>query len=124
MARILMVSKPVTPPWNDSSKNLVRDLATHLTHHRATVLIGREHPALAGVACERVYGRAGAAFAPALADNARVFARLLLGSRHELWHFFFAPNARSSAAGRWAAHARRARTVHTVCSASAADADL
>ena len=30
MARILMVSKPVAPPWNDSSKNLVRDVAGHL----------------------------------------------------------------------------------------------
>ena len=25
-----MVSKPVAPPWNDSSKNLVRDVASHL----------------------------------------------------------------------------------------------
>ena len=24
---VLMVSKPVAPPWNDSSKNLVKDLA-------------------------------------------------------------------------------------------------
>ena len=26
-ADVLFVSKPVAPPWNDSSKNLVRDLA-------------------------------------------------------------------------------------------------
>ena len=27
MKHVLFVSKPVAPPWSDSSKNLVRDLA-------------------------------------------------------------------------------------------------
>ena len=30
MPSVLYVSKPVAPPWNDSSKNLVRDLALAL----------------------------------------------------------------------------------------------
>jgi glycosyltransferase involved in cell wall biosynthesis len=120
-----MVSKPVTAPWNDSSKNLVRDLATHLVHHRATVMSTRgADNALAGVTYANVYGQTTGGFAPALADNARVMLRLLLGSGHDLWHFFFAPNLRSSQACRLAARVRRAPTVQTVCSAPAPGADL
>jgi glycosyltransferase involved in cell wall biosynthesis len=116
--QILMVSKPVAPPWNDSSKNLVRDLSTYVTRHRATVLTqDGVDPGLAGVTYEQVYGRAPARFAPALASNARVFMRLLAGRPHDLWHFFFAPNPRSSAAGAFASAVRRKPTVQTVCSA-------
>ena len=39
-ATVLFVSKPVEPPWNDSSKNLVRDVASCLNQ--------RENPARGG----------------------------------------------------------------------------
>jgi glycosyltransferase involved in cell wall biosynthesis len=48
-----------------------------------------------------------------------VLARLLLGRKVALWHFFFAPNPKTSAAARLAARARRALTLQTVCSAPA-----
>jgi len=125
MARILMVSKPIAPPWNDSSKNLVRDIASYTLRHHATVMTQRgDEPPLRAVTCEPVYGRRTSRFAPALRDNAQVLLRLLTGSRHDIWHFFFAPNPRSSAAGRLAARARRVRTVQTVCSAPRAGVDL
>jgi phosphatidylinositol alpha-1,6-mannosyltransferase len=82
---ILFVSKPVAPPWNDSSKNLVRDVASHLSRHAATVMThaGDEH-GLPGVASDAVYATRTADYAPALADNARVLARLLIGRRHDV----------------------------------------
>lgn len=46
----------------------------------------------------------------------RVFRRLLLGPRVDVWHFFFAPNRKSSAAGRVATAVRKVPSVHTVCS--------
>jgi len=119
-----MVSKPVVPPWNDSSKNLVRDLATHFARHRATIMIRRGEAApLVGVAHSAVYAGAGH-FSPALADNARVLLRLLADRGHDLWHFFFAPNRRSSSVGRACARARRRPSVQTVCSAPAAGVDV
>jgi phosphatidylinositol alpha-1,6-mannosyltransferase len=125
MARVLMVSKPIAPPWNDSSKNLVRDIASNLQRHSAAIMVQRgAAPPLAGVAVEPVYSAHAPGFAPALWDNARVLLRLLAGRAHELWHFFFAPNPRSSLAGRLAARARRVPTVQTVCSAPRAGADL
>lgn len=117
-AEILLISKPVVPPWNDSSKNLVRDLAASMRVHRPIVLTARGHdPGLAGVGREPLFPRRSGRFAPALRDNARVLARLLAGPRRDLWHFFFAPNPRSAKAGRLAVTARRVPSVQTVCSA-------
>ncbi len=128
MADVLMVSKPIVPPWHDSSKNLVRDLATNMQRHvpivlsqrgRAGELVGFERARLEGIYSPRVSG-----FAPALADNARVLMRLLAGRRADLWHFFFAPNPRTSSVGRLAARVRSARTLQTVCSAPRDGVDL
>lgn len=130
MGRVLMVSKPVAPPWHDSSKNLVRDVAGHLTRHSPILMTRRDATAAlrATQGLERadlrfVYA-GGGGFAPALADQARVLASLLTGARESLWHFFFAPNPRSSTAARIAARARRVPTVQTVCSAPLPGVDL
>ncbi|MFW5925985.1 MAG: glycosyltransferase family 4 protein [Myxococcota bacterium] len=126
MAEVLYVSKPVVPPWNDSSKNLVRELAAHLRRYEPHVL-GRRSPngwRPPRGTVEAVYPSAAGGFAPALRDNAHVLARLMTGPPCDLWHFFFAPNPRSSKAGRAAARLRRVPTVQTVCSAPPYGADL
>ena len=125
MREVLFVSKPVHPPWNDSSKNLVRDLATGLRRSRPIVMTRRgAPPPMDGVSTTAVYGAAAGGFSPALADNARVLGRLLFGARPSLWHFFFAPNRMSSRAGRFARTVRRVPVVHTVCSAPRRDVPL
>ena len=121
MAEILLVSKPIAPPWNDSGKNLVRDLARGLTQHRATLLVSRAQQAalrtdLPHARAARVYARGGG-FAPALVDHARVFAYLCASRGHALWHFFFAPNPRSCRAGALARRLRRKPVLHTLSSA-------
>jgi len=126
MAEVLFVSKPVAPPWNDSSKNLVRDIAGHLRRH-SPVLMGRAgqpNPVDRG-RVEAVYGAAASTgFAPSVRDNLGVLRHLLLGRSANLWHFFFAPNPRSSAAGRFATAVRTVPSVHTVCSAPAEGVDV
>ncbi|MBT8450396.1 MAG: glycosyltransferase family 4 protein [Deltaproteobacteria bacterium] len=121
MAEVLFVSKPVAPPWNDSSKNLVRDISGHLRRH-SPVLMGRAgqpNPIEQG-RLEPVYGApSSGGFAPSARENLGVLRRLLLGRSVDLWHFFFAPNPKSSAAGRLAAAARRVPSVQTVCSVPA-----
>lgn len=118
MREVLLVSKPVAPPWNDSGKNLVRDLAGALSRYAPTVLTrpGAD-PGLPGARLETPYARTSGGFSPALVDNARVALRLMTGRRVDLWHFFFAPNPRSSSVGRVTARARRVPTVHTIASA-------
>jgi glycosyltransferase involved in cell wall biosynthesis len=120
--RVLFVSKPVVPPWNDGSKNLVRDIATHLTRARSTVLTTPGATTLGErVAQEPIY-RSGGEFAPALSANARVLARLVTGDANDVWHFVFAPNRASSSAARFAIRVRRAagwkgKVVQTIASA-------
>jgi glycosyltransferase involved in cell wall biosynthesis len=117
MADVLLVSKAVTPPWNDSGKNLVRDLAGALTRHRPTIMVPRGVDAGIAQAAQASIYDGGVGFAPALRDQARVFAYLLGARRHALWHFFFAPNPRSCRAGWLTTRARRKPSVHTVASA-------
>jgi len=126
MAEVLFVSKPVAPPWNDSSKNLVRDIAGHLRRH-SPVLMGRPGQAnpIDRGRIEAVYGAASSGgFAPSARENLGVFRHLLLGRSVDLWHFFFAPNPKSSAAGRLAGAIRRVPSVHTVCSVPAEGVDV
>lgn len=120
--RVLFVSKPIAPPWNDGSKNLVRDVARNLTRARATVLTTADGPSIGEhVALDRIYTAPGR-FAPGLAQNARVVRRLLTGDAHDVWHFVFAPNPASSTMARVASRARRlagwkGRVVQTIASA-------
>jgi phosphatidylinositol alpha-1,6-mannosyltransferase len=118
MVDVLLVSKPIVPPWHDSSKNLVRALATHMQRHTPIVL---SQPGarldIPRARVEPIYAADAAGFSPALRDNARVLLRLLRGRRDECWHFFFAPNPRTSTVARAAARMRRVRTIQTVCSA-------
>lgn len=69
---------------------------------------------------EAVYGPAAKTrFAPSLRDNLAVLRHLMLARTPDLWHFFFAPNPRSSVAGQVARAIRKVPSVHTVCSAPA-----
>lgn len=116
MGRVLMVSKPVVPPWNDSSKNLARALAGAMRRHEAAVMTDGADPGLPARVCrEPIYADAGR-YQPGLAAQLTVLRRLALGRRSDLWHFFFAPNPKSSAAGRALSLVRRRPTVQTICS--------
>lgn len=107
--KVLFVSKPVVPPWNDGSKNLVRDLAANLQLARPTVMTTADADVLApGVTNEHVY-HASSRFSPALVENARVLSRLLQKDTHDAWAFVFAPNPKTSVVARIAVLAARAR---------------
>lgn len=127
MPDVLLVSKPIAPPWHDSSKNLVRDLARHMRRY-TPVVMSRPHAVvdLPRARIEPIYAEqtASAGFSPALLDNIKVLKRLVLGQKAALWHFFFAPNPRTSHVARWTGRLRSARSVQTVCSAPAAHVDI
>jgi len=113
---ILMVSKPVVPPWNDSAKNLVRDVVRSATRHRYSVLVSKGVPfAAPRVTSAEIYGAPGQ-YTPALRQNARVFGHLLR-ARADVVHYFFAPNPRTSSIARVVGVVRRWPSVQTVCSA-------
>lgn len=117
MKRILFVGKPLEPPWNDSSKNLVRDLALGLERYQPRALGRAGGPRELGrVRIDPVHPAGRGAFGSGLGEQARVLFELLRGERADLWHFFFAPNPKTSGVARAAARARHVRTIQTVCS--------
>ncbi len=107
MTRVLFVSKPIAPPWNDGSKNLVRDVAANLKQARATVMTTPNALFSPRVNMARIYNSSGA-FSPTLSANAAAFFHLVADNSHDIWHFVFAPNARSSFVARVAIKLRRA----------------
>jgi glycosyltransferase involved in cell wall biosynthesis len=121
--RVLIVSKPVAPPYHDGSVCLVRDLAGSLMQVSPSVLTTADAPAIgSNVHHTRLYAAHGS-FSPALSANARVMAYLLLGPRFDLWHFVFAPNRRSSQAASIARKLRRTPVVQTIASRPSSFAD-
>jgi hypothetical protein len=117
MPRVLFVSKPIAPPFHDGTKCLVRDVARELTQVSPVVLTTREGRGLlpANVEGRIAYANSGG-FAPALVDNARAALSLLTGPRDDLWHFVFAPNARTGAVAHGLRAVRRVPVVQTVAS--------
>lgn len=120
--RVLFVSKAIVPPFHDGTKCLVRDIAQNLTRVEPVVLSSKGAAAsLFGdasssrVSSVPVYSGAGS-FTPALAQNMRAAAWILLRSRADVWHFVFAPNRNSSQAGRWLSRVRKVPVVQTIAS--------
>ncbi len=126
--RVLLVSKPLVPPWNDSGRNWARDIARYasaqgtIKHH---VLVPRGNPMAARwphVIAEPVYAderiRKGR-FSPRKLDNARALGRLLQRCPCEIVHFCFAPNPRSNLLARLAMKRRKQPSMHTILSVPA-----
>lgn len=124
---VLLVSKPVAPPWNDSSKNLARDLGAHLSSYQG-LLMGRAQPQAPQLGRARVLSvyrdRRIGGFSPPMSAQWPVLTRLLSERESSLWHFFFAPNLRTSTVARACAQLRGRPTVQTVCSAPANGTNL
>jgi hypothetical protein len=118
---VLFVSKPIAPPFHDGSKCLVRDVARHLTRIDPIVMSAPGAPPVVAAEGARAvrsvaaYGAPGG-FTPAISANLRAAAWLLLGSRASVWHFVFAPNTRTSSAGRALKRLRGVPVVQTIAS--------
>lgn len=116
MSQVLLVSKPIVPPWHDSAKNLVRDLAAGGRRYRYHVMAtrGAEPPGPAA-AVEAIYPASGS-YAPGLSQNLRTLLRLLRPDDLPIYHFFFSPNPKTSGMARLVLSLKRRKTVHTLCS--------
>jgi glycosyltransferase involved in cell wall biosynthesis len=119
---VLLVSKPLAPPWNDGSKNLARELAEGaiaLEARRVHGFVPRGAEAPSGLVPHTVPG-------PSLdrATAASMLTSLATSRGIGLWHFVSAPTARTSRVARALATIRRRRTVQTIASAPPDDVRL
>lgn len=119
MGSVLYVSKPLSPPWNDSGKNLAHDLAEAAPRHDVRVFAGPGfEPASPRVAVHRRLGES--AYAPGLAQKAAILGALLrLPGEVRAVHFFFAPNPLTSSVARMAKRLNGRPVVQTVSSSPA-----
>ena len=116
MPEVLLISKPIVPPFDDSAKNIVMSQVRYGTQFQYRVLTAAGAPAPApNVKTAPIYGDAGT-YSPGLAQNLKVMAYGLRSRGAEIYHYFFAPNPVSSTAGRLQRLFARVKSVQTVCS--------
>lgn len=116
---VLMISKPIAPPWNDSAKNVVRDQVCHGERYTYRIMTTPDaEPIAEGAIHEPIYRTEGRLTA-GVRQNARVMLRGLRRGRVSIYHYFFAPNGVTSAAGRVQALFAGVKTVQTICSTPA-----
>lgn len=115
--RVLFVSKPMSPPFRDGSKCLVRDLCLNLTEFQPHIMSTKAGADVLNhkAKLHAVYGDSGQ-FSPGLGQNLRAFSWLLRSPRVEIWHSIFAPNPRASLALRSLARVRRRLVCQTIAS--------
>jgi glycosyltransferase involved in cell wall biosynthesis len=106
----------MVPPWTDSGKNLARDIAAAGERYQYHVL-GTSDAKPPGPNCvvEPIYSESGV-YAAGIKQNIPVFKRLLRPDRLPLYHFFFAPNKRTSQVARTVLFFKRRKSIHTICS--------
>ncbi len=121
--KILLISKPLCPPWHDSGKNWARDVATYASgegfQHHVLVPSGHEGwSGVEGVVVEPIYA-GGGRYSPRLLDNVRAMRRLVERCPCDAVHFCFAPNRRTSGLARLAMRWRKQPSIHTILSVPA-----
>lgn len=125
LREVLMISKPMIPPWDDSAKNIVRSQLMHSSKYAYRILTPASAKSMpmpgefaelgSRLSLDPTY-RGRGDYSPGIAENARVFLRGLRRGNASIYHYFFAPNPMTSAAGRIQKTVARVKTVQTVCS--------
>ncbi|MCP4680409.1 MAG: glycosyltransferase family 4 protein [Deltaproteobacteria bacterium] len=116
---VLMISKPIVPPWDDSAKNIVASQVTRGERYSYRILTDKSAPSLApSVISDPIYPGRGT-YSAGIVQNLRVMLYGLRSRGAAIYHYFFAPNPITSMAGRLQKHIARVKTVQTVCSAPA-----
>lgn len=120
---VLVVSKPLAPPWTDGSKNLAREIVRGL----AALESPREAHAflpsgVGGGDATRAHRTPTSELSKR--TQASMLATLAIERGAGIWHFVFAPSARTKQTFGPLATLRGRRTVQTIASAPAPDVRL
>lgn len=115
--QVFIISKPIVPPWNDSGKNIAKDLILHGGNYTYRVLTTKDFSFenAPHIRYERIYP-SGGTFQAGLKQNIKVMFAGLRPKGAKIYHYFFAPNKLSSTAGKIQTSTARVKTVQTFCS--------
>ncbi len=115
--RILIVSKPLVPPWNDSTKNLPRILVDNIDQYVFHVFANRDfnYPRK-NVISEAIYN-VKTGYELSRIQKIRIFLRLLKPDPQiSAYHLFFAPYPMALLFLRLIAKVKRKKIIFSVCS--------
>ncbi len=115
---VLLVTKPIAPPWSDGTRNLVYALLAHKERSvQMRVPVPKGQPALpfANLVEEAIYPDLGG-HGTGGRNNRAMLKRLASRARADAMHFLFAPTPTTGRLLRVLLAPRRVPTIHTICS--------
>jgi len=95
--KVLFVTRPISPPWNEGSKNFVFGLAKNLEKHEVHLLsspgVSSRH---SHITFEETFPRLRPSLTVPFSQKLRILLRLFKNDGSKILHFVFAPTAASS----------------------------
>ncbi len=114
--QVMMISKPIIPPWNDSAKNIVKNQVVNGSRYTYRIMTTPDAPPVSPNAIHDPIYPNGGRYSAGIRQNIKVLFHGLRPRGTVLYHYFFAPNRLSSSAGRVQRFTARVKTVQTICS--------
>jgi phosphatidylinositol alpha-1,6-mannosyltransferase len=118
LKNVLMVSKPIAPPWQDSNKNLTKNIISYVNNVQFHILTPKGYKFdKSNVVSEDIYQTTGD-YAPAIQQNLQALFHLITVHQSiDLFHFFFTPNMRTSLILKHLTNFKKRPSIQTVTSA-------
>ena len=112
MCRILIVSRPIAPPWDEGSKNIVYGIAKYSKRIAIHILSNENFNKNLGsnIVVEKIYRGNSSS----VAEKMRLFMRLIKKDDIEIYHFFFHPTKTTSFISRRISRHKKKRTIQTI----------
>ena len=114
--QVMMISKPIVPPWNDSAKNIVKNQVVYGSRYTYRIMTTPDAPPVSSNAIHDPIYPNGGRYSAGIRQNIKVLFHGLRPRGTALYHYFFAPNRLSSSAGRVQRFTAGVKTVQTICS--------
>jgi len=115
--KILFVTRPIAPPWNEGSKNTVMALAGNMKEEEIHLLTANGFKAKENhIISEPIFSKSGLVTGRSLKQKLRLLKRLFRRDDIQICHFFFKPTPLVALAARIAMLFSGKKTVQTIVS--------
>lgn len=125
--KILFLTRAITPPWNEASKNFVYELSKSLGGHEIHLLscLGVKAPSK-NVIMDPVFSKSDSSLAVSFKEKIQLLLRVAKNDGVDIYHSFFRPSLFSSYALRLALFLkkRKPKVVQTIVSGFLSDSKL
>jgi glycosyltransferase involved in cell wall biosynthesis len=113
--KILFITRPIVPPWDEAGKNTVFELANLMKDQTIHLLTTKDFSCKQEhIILERVYTKGGYLSGISYGQKLRLFFRLLKRDDIDIYHFFFKPTFRVAMAAKFILNLKRKKSVQTV----------